>query len=148
VQLDPNFAIAWARLSRAAALLYFNYGETTAEGDIAKRALEHGQRLEPNSPESLIALGFYQYWVLREYGSAETTFERVSKMLPGTSEVPNALGRVTRREGHWNESIAYFEQALVLDPTNVQLLNDAARVYATVRQFPAALKLHDRVLDL
>ncbi len=59
-------------------------------------------------------------------GSAKTTFERVSKMLPGSSEVPNALALVTRREGHWDQSIAYFEQALALDPRNVELLMDAA----------------------
>ena len=59
-----------------------------------------------------------------------------------------ALGRVTRREGHWDESVAYFEQALTLDPRNVELLVDAAQTYASVRQFPAALKLYDRVLDI
>jgi hypothetical protein len=41
--------------------------------------------------------------VLRDYGLAKTTFERVSKLLPGNSEVLEALGRVTRREGHWDE---------------------------------------------
>ena len=55
-------------------------------------ALENAQRLEPNSPETLLALGYYQYWVLRDYGAAKTTFGRVSKMLPGSSEVPMALG--------------------------------------------------------
>jgi serine/threonine-protein kinase len=59
-----------------------------------------------------------------------------------------ALGRVTRREGHWDESIAYFEQALTLDPRNVELLMELAETYGTVRQFPAALKLYDRVLDI
>ena len=150
VQLDPNFAIAWARLSRADAFLYFDREDTTpaARRDAAKRALENAQKLEPNSPETLLALGYYQYWVLRDYGLAKTTFERVSKMLPGSSEVPYALGLVTRREGHWDESIAYFEQALALDPRNVELLDGAAWTYAMLRQFPAAIKLYDRALDI
>ena len=50
--------------------------------------------------------------VLRDYGSAKTTFEGVTKMLPGSGEVPAALGHIARREGNWDESIAYFEQAI------------------------------------
>ena len=96
---------------------------TAARRDAAKHALENAQKLEPNSPETLLALGYYQYWVLRDYGPAKTTFERVSKMLPGSSEVLYALGSVSRREGHWDQSIAYFEQALALDPRNVELLD-------------------------
>ena len=90
MQLDPNFALAWARLSRADAFSYFSSDDATtaARGDAAKRALENAQKLQPNSPETLLALGYYQYWVLRDYGLAKTTFERVSKMLPGSSEVP------------------------------------------------------------
>jgi tetratricopeptide (TPR) repeat protein len=147
VQLDPNFALAWAWLSRANAWLDFDHGDA-ARRDAAKRALENAQKLDPNSPETLLALGYYQYWVLRDYGSAKTTFERVRKMSPGRSEALMALGRVTRRQGQWDESIAYFEQALALDPRNGELLNDAADTYAFVRQFPATLKLYDRVLDM
>ena len=147
VQLDPNFALAWARLSRADAQLYF--GEPAdASRDAAKRALENAQRLQPNSSETVLALGYYQYWVLRDYGAAKTTFDRVSKMLPGNSEVPGALALIARREGHWDESIAYFGQALALDPRNLRLLHEAADTYTMLRQFPAALKLHDRALDI
>jgi serine/threonine protein kinase/Tfp pilus assembly protein PilF len=149
VQLDPNFVSAWARLSRADALLYFGVADTTAaRRDSAKRALDTAQKLEPNSPETLLALGYYQYWVLRDYGSAKTTFSRVSKMLPSSSEVPQALALITRREGHWDESVAYWVQALALDPRNEQLLVRAALTYAYLRQFPAALKLYDRALDI
>ena len=151
VQLDPSFALAWARLSRADAFLNWN-GEDASQAarrEAAKRALENAQKLEPNSAETLLALGYYQYWVLRDYGAAKTTFGRVSKLLPGSSDVPMALGRVARREGHWNESMAYFEQGLALDPRNVELLTDAtAQTYALLRQFPAALKLYDRALDI
>ena len=69
-------------------------------------------------------------------------------MLPGSSEVPLPSAQVTRREGHWDESIAYFEQALALDPRNVELLVDAAGTYAMLRQFPVAIKLYDRALDI
>src|SRR6266516_2672931 len=151
VELDPNFAIAWARLSRADALLYFNpYRDATlgARGDAAKRALENAQKLEPNSPETLLAMGYYQYWVLRDYAAAKTAFERVSKMLPGSSEVLMALGRIAGREGNWDQRIAYDEQALALDPRNVELLIDAGGDYGMVRQFPAGLKLFDRALDI
>ena len=91
VQLDPNFALAWARLSRADALLYFNRVDATtaARRDAAKRALENAQKLEPNSPETLLALGYYQYWVLRDYGLAKTTFEsrqqNVTRQQRGTN---------------------------------------------------------------
>jgi tetratricopeptide (TPR) repeat protein len=151
VQLDPNFATAWARLSRADAFLYFNrgrYDTASTRGDAAKRALENAQKLEPNSPETLLALGHYQFRVLRDYGLAETTFGRISKFLPGSSEVPRALGRVTRDEGHWDKSIAYYERALALDPHNVDLLVETAWTYAMLRQFPAAVKLYVRALDI
>jgi TolB-like protein/Tfp pilus assembly protein PilF len=148
VQLDPNFAVAWARLSRANAALSFGSGVTPVWRDAAKRALEHAQKLAPNSPETLLAVGYYQYRGLLDYGAAKTTFGRVSKMLPGSSEVPHALGLIARREGQWDQSIAYFEQALALDPRNVELLSDAAWGYGWHRQFSAALKLYDRVLDI
>jgi serine/threonine protein kinase/Tfp pilus assembly protein PilF len=150
VQLDPNFALAWARLSIANGLLYFGgLDPTSAAGrDAAKRALENAQKLEPNSPETLLALGYYQFRVLRDYGAAETTFNRVIKMLPGNSEVRLALAIVIRRTGKWDQSVAYFEQALALDPRNVELLLTAAHNYAFLRQFPAALKLYDLALDI
>jgi TolB-like protein/Tfp pilus assembly protein PilF len=148
VQLDPNFALAWAQLSRTNARLYFNDDHTAARRDGAKIDLENAQKLEPDSPETLLALGYYQYWVLRDYESATTTFNRVRKMVPGNSDLPIALGRVARREGHWDESIAYFDQALTLDPRNIELLVDAAWTYAMLRQFPAALRLYDRALDI
>ena len=40
-----------------------SHGTLAARAEAAKRALENAQRLEPNSPETLLALGYYQYWV-------------------------------------------------------------------------------------
>jgi serine/threonine protein kinase/Tfp pilus assembly protein PilF len=148
VQLDPGFALAWARLSRAQAYKYSHNDPVPFRRDVAKKALDNAQKLEPDSPETLLALGYYQRFVLDDWGAAKTTFKRVSEMLPGSSEVPMALGRITRNEGRWDESNSYFERALSLDPRNVELLTHAALSYTFLRQFPAALKFYDRALDI
>jgi len=149
VQLDPAFALAWARLSRANSQVYFGgLDKSSARNDAAERALNTAQKLQPNSPETLLAQAYYQYWVLRDYELAKATFGRVRDLVPGSSEVPAALALIARRQGQWDKSVAYWEQTLALDPRNTQWLGLAAQTYSMLRQFPAALKTYDRVLDI
>src|SRR5213596_2045220 len=149
VQLDPGFALAWARLSRANAHVYFGgLYSTTARRDATERALNTAQKLQTNSPETLLAQAYYQYWVRRDYELAKGTFGRVRELLPGSSDVPGALALIARRQGRWDESVAYWEQTLVLDPRNTEWLALVAETYAMLRQFPAALKTYDRLLDI
>jgi TolB-like protein/Tfp pilus assembly protein PilF len=149
VQLDPTFALAWSRLSRADSALYSSPSDPTGtRRDAAKRALDIAQKLQPNSPETLLALADYQFVVLRDYELAKITYRLVSKILPGSSDVPASLAGIARRQGHWDEVIAYYEQALVLDPRNTELLVSAAVSYSDLRKFEAARKLYDRALDI
>jgi TolB-like protein len=149
VHLDPGFALAWARLARANAQAYFNgLDNTPARRDATERALNTAQKLQPNSPETLLAQAYYQYWVLRDYELAKATFGRVRDLLPGSSDVPAALALIARRQGHWDESVAYWEQTLVLDPRNIEWLKNAAETYGMLRQYPVSLKTYERVLDI
>ena len=149
VQLDPAFALAWARLSRANSEVYFGgLDKTIARREATERALNTAQKLKPNSPETLLAQAYYQYWVLRDYELAKATFGRVRELVPGSSDVPAALALIARRQGHWDESVAYWEQTLALDPRNTYWLASTAQTYAMLRQFPAALKTYDRLLDI
>jgi TolB-like protein len=149
VRLDPAFALAWSRLSLADFDLYSSPNDPTdARRDAAKRALDMAQKLQPNSPETLLALATYQVVVLRDYELAKSTYRMVGKMVPGSIDVPVSLARISRRQGHWDEAIAYYEQALVLDPRSIELLVTAASNYSDLRKFDAALKLCDRALDI
>jgi TolB-like protein len=148
VQLDPAFAPAWARLSRANAHIYLNFDKTPGRRDASERALNTAQKLQPNSPETLLAQAYYQYWVLRDYELGKATFGRVRELVPGSSDVPAALALIARRQGRWDESVADWEEALVLDPRNIEWLKTAAETYGMLRQHSAALKIYDRVLDI
>ena len=53
-----------------------------------------------------------------------------------------------RREGHWDESLASREPALSWVRVTGAFVDDAASTYAMLRQFPTALKFHDRALDI
>ena len=87
--------------------------------------------------------------MLRDYELAKATFGRVRELLPGSSEARAALALIARRQGQWDKSVAYWEQTLALDPRNTQWLGPlAAQTYAMLRQFPAALKRYDRLLDI
>src|SRR6266403_1184767 len=68
--------------------------------------------------------------------------------LPSNSEIPAALGDVTESAGDMDESIAYFEQGLALDPRNMDLPVEAAATHSMLRQFPVAIRLYDRALDI
>jgi TolB-like protein/Flp pilus assembly protein TadD len=145
VHLNSNFALAWSRLSRAHSSLYPSFGDST---EAAKRALETAQKLQPDSPETLLALAQYQYSELRDYEAAGKNFLRVTKLLPGSSEIPAALAQIARHQGNWEQAVAYYDQALLLDPRNVELLTEAADNFDDLRRFDDALKLYDRALDI
>ena len=145
VRLDPNFGVAWSSLSYAHSSLHPSFRDST---EAAKRALETAQKLQPDSPETLLALAQYQYSELHDYDAARTIFLRVSKMLPGSSEIPVALAQIARHQGKWGEAVAYYDQALVLDPRNAELLTETANNYDDLRRFDDASKLYDRALEI
>jgi TolB-like protein/predicted Zn-dependent protease len=145
VHLDPGFALAWARLSRMYSSLHSSFGDRLGD---AKGALERAQTLQPNAPETVLALAYYQNDELRDYKQARQTFLRVAKRVPGNSEVPVSLASIARREGEWDKVTDYSEQALMLDPRNPELLLRVAFNYGDQRQFETARLLLDRALQI
>jgi serine/threonine-protein kinase len=68
--------------------------------------------------------------------------------LPNNSRIPESLAYVTRRQGQWDRSESYFNEAERLDPRNVSLLAQHALSYQFLRRFPDALRKCDQVLNI
>jgi serine/threonine-protein kinase len=75
-------------------------------------------------------------------------FEQARQLLPNSSRIPESLAYVTSRQGQWDRSESFFNEAERLDPRNVKLLNQHALSYITLRRFPEALRKLEKVLDI
>jgi serine/threonine protein kinase len=150
VRLDPKFALAWAMLSSVDSIGYLSQSlqPTIALRDEARQAAETALALQPNLGEALVAKGHYHYACLKDYDTAVRYFEQARRFLPNSSRIPEVLAYVTRRQGQWDRSEFYFNEAERLDPLNVRLLTNHAFSYSALRRFPEALRKFDQVLNI
>ena len=150
VQLDPKFALAWTLLSTMDSRGYLTatLQPTVALREEARQAAETALTLQPNLGEAILAKGYYHYACLKDYDTALRYFEQARPLLPNNSRIPESLAYVTRRQGQWDRSESYFDEADRLDPRNVNLLSQHAISYQCLRRFPEALRKLDQVLDI
>jgi TolB-like protein/Tfp pilus assembly protein PilF len=150
VRLDPKFAVAWALLSIVDSRAYRTQGLQPTAGlrEEARQTAETALTLEPNLGEAVLAKGSYYYYCLRDYDSALYYFEHAHQLLPNSSRIPESLAYLTRRQGDWERSEAYFNEAERLDPRNAYLITQHAINDISFRRFPEAVRKLDRVLDI
>jgi TolB-like protein/class 3 adenylate cyclase/Tfp pilus assembly protein PilF len=150
VRLDPKFALSWALLSIVEARGYITQSlrPTVALCEEARRAAETALTLQPNLGEAVLATGTYHYACRKDYDTAVRYFEQARQSLPNNSRIPEWLAYVARRQGQWDRSKAYFNEAARLDPRNVNLLTQHATTDIALRRFPDALRKFDQVLDI
>jgi TolB-like protein/Tfp pilus assembly protein PilF len=147
VELDANFAAAWALLARVHSFLYFNRTDAT-EGRraAAEEALAQALRLKPDLAEVMLADAYFEYWVKRDFEGARQRFEKLSAKWPSNADVLTALASITRRQGKWDDSKTYFKRAVEIDPLHAGRRLKAAEVSFATRDFEGALNQLDTAL--
>jgi TolB-like protein len=147
VKLDPNFALAWAYLSCAQSGSYWNgVDPSAARLAAAKDSLDRALALDPNLPETHLALGYYRYWGQRDFAGGLAEFQQAEKGLPNNVDVIFAIALIQRRVGHWEEAVAGLRRAIELDPRNINAAHTLAMTYWCLRCFPESLATADRIL--
>ena len=150
VRLDPDFALGWAWLARAAAFAYLRqyYDPKSAMPAVAREAAGRALVLQPDLGEAVLAQGYVLYYCDRDYPRATVCFEQAHRLLPGDSKPLEAHGYVSRRTGRWRQALRDFAQALVLNPRDPALVLCIAESHADLRQFDEALKYYSLAHDL
>jgi TolB-like protein/Tfp pilus assembly protein PilF len=150
VELDPDFALAWARMAILRSFLNFNAIDlNTYTPDSVKQASDRAMALASDAGESWIALGSYRYRILRDFNGALAAYDEAQKRLPNSALVYQSRGFVLRRLGRWQEAEASFKKAIDLDPLDVQLLDTMGNeFYLYLRRYDDAIATIDRALQV
>ncbi|HEY3602392.1 MAG TPA: hypothetical protein VGK72_10585 [Chthoniobacterales bacterium] len=149
VTADPNFALAYARLSYLKSYLHW-YGvdNSTAVIEDARAAAEQALALQPDLPEAHLAMGYVHYWCHRDYAAALREFSIARASLPNNAEVMAAIGYVHRRQGDAARGVPEIQQAMALDPRNSLLPREIANSYTALRRYAEADAAYARSLAI
>src|SRR5438105_341855 len=148
IQLDPMFALAIARYSLLESWIVHTIERTTERREKARALAQQRLQLQPDLPETHLAMGFSLYYGDNDFEAALREFEIARGGLPNESEVYLAIGAIQRRQGKWAESTANLERAVSLNPRDPWPLQNLTFNYQVLRDFPKANQTIDRALAL
>jgi tetratricopeptide (TPR) repeat protein len=149
VRLDPDFAIAWAQLSRRHANFFsLAYDRSAARRQAALDALNHATRLAPNLIDTPAARGYFEFVVEGNLKNAENEFLALESRAPQSADAAAGLAQIARELGQPERSIDYARRVLALDPLNPYRHSIVCQDYLTLRKFDLALKTCKRALEL
>jgi len=148
VELDPNFSIAYARLSLAYTSRYW-YGGANKEHQIpAEKAVMEALRLNPDLAEAHLAIGEFQNRIHQDYDEALEHFTIALKKQPNNADVYAAVALVQKRQGNWEESIKNYKRATMIDPLSPIKALEAGRTHLYMRNYSEAEKYIGRAKTL
>ncbi|HEV3239165.1 MAG TPA: adenylate/guanylate cyclase domain-containing protein [Casimicrobiaceae bacterium] len=121
IELDSEYALAWAALAYAQAI-EAGVGWTSYEKGYrhARDAAERALALEPDLAEGHVVLGHVRMGYDWDWKGADASSRRALELAPRNADVVLAAAFVAGSLGRLDESIVLSRRVIVLDPLNVQ----------------------------
>ncbi|HSK74945.1 MAG TPA: tetratricopeptide repeat protein [Thermoanaerobaculia bacterium] len=148
VELDPEFADAWAELSQTHSYLAFNADPSPIRVEKARQALQQGVALAPNLRSVRLAQAYFAYRCLGDFESAHKILASLVRSFPNDAEALQSLGFVLRRRGRLAESIEVLQRAFSLDPRTVKLVWAIAETHRGLRNYEQADNYYAQAISL
>ncbi len=131
LDLEPDYAAAWAGVANCAAYLYIYVDRSEAHREKAESASRRALALEPELAEAHASCGV----ALSAAGRAEEAveaFETALRLDPNLYEAAYFYARHCFATGRMEEAIQFFELAAALRPEDFQAVLLVAQAYASL----------------
>ncbi len=145
IELDPNFALAHARLASTRAEIFHFYEPLDMWKEKARAEAEIALRLQPDLAEAHFALGQCIYWMDQDYDRALKEFEIASRLSPSNGDIGRLIAAIKRRQGKWQESLEEYERVARIDPQNPNIVRELLITNTAMRHWPQAARWGERM---
>src|SRR5215471_14979659 len=145
IALDPDFALAHARLASVCAEVFHYYEPTEDWKTKARTQAQIALRLQPNLAEAHLALGECIYWMDQDYERALEQFDIAARLSPSNGDIARLIAAINRRQGKWEQALQEYERVAQLDPQNPNTVRELIFINTAMRRWPEAAVWAERM---
>jgi serine/threonine-protein kinase len=128
IQLDSDYALAYAERSEAWTLIGDLTGQTKSMWPKARNDAERAVAIAPGLAEAHAALGWVRFFADWKFAEGLSELKRAKELSPANPTANDLLARVIVYLGRVDEAEQQARQAVELDPLSVASLGNLARV--------------------
>jgi non-specific serine/threonine protein kinase len=149
VELDPEFALAYAKLSVVHSEYYFwGFDRTPERLEKAKAAADRALEIDPSLPEGYSALGSYYYTGRQDFEKSLHYHSIAARGMPNNPKEIESIAYIWRRQGLLKEALEYLEKAAVLAPGQYWYQMQMGITNILLRKYEEADRYFARSLEL
>jgi serine/threonine-protein kinase len=150
VRLDPNYALAYAKLSQAWRQYAASFATGNAEKayEEARVAAEKATSLAPDLVEVRKAIGWISMTPRLDFRAAEKEFRRALELSPGDAGAKNAMSYALMAQGRLAEAEQTCREAILLDPLVTVLWYNLGRLAVAAGRYQDAEESFRKGLEI
>ncbi|MGI8811596.1 MAG: tetratricopeptide repeat protein, partial [Pyrinomonadaceae bacterium] len=149
IKLDPNFALAYARISEAYGVMpLYPYLSPKEAIPNAKAAAQRALEIDPTLAEAHTAMATSLVGYDWNWTDVEREFKRAIELDPNSTAAHFRYGQYLTTVGRSDEAIAEVKRALELEPLDITMGAYLARIYLDARQNDKALEQGKKTYEL
>ncbi|HVO89687.1 MAG TPA: adenylate/guanylate cyclase domain-containing protein [Casimicrobiaceae bacterium] len=136
LEIEPDFALAWAELARMHQL-QAGYGfAPIAQGyALAREAALTALRIAPDLAEGHVELASVQLMHDWDWKAAEVSINRALAIAPGYARAVRSAASIARVQGRMDEALELSRKSVALDPLSARMHRDASIITFMTERF-------------
>jgi len=136
VEIDPDYALAWARFSWT--LSWGTVAGAFDRKDMAQRAANNALELDPDLPEALHAMGYYYRWIESDFERALPLLQQAVEMRPEETQWHLNLLDLLGILGKWEEAREHSIAAMESNPDHEWAYRFGIEILIQMRDYETA----------